>query len=286
MVSIDLSEIKDLIQLNINAKEIVNLLIAILEKSESSEARLELLEFISAYDLHNASYFEIFENHLISDAQEEIRALAAEIILRNYLEVGFDALEWTILNDSSPLVLRTIYSFAKKSKSSYMVMLESIITERLDIIAQKYKITIEEVPFLLDLGVKFMNNNFYIGNQDFHFIYENDILCIIKDQHITELGMSFMKEVPESIGLLSELELLDLSFGYITYLPNSMIQLKNLKIINLSWNEFTSIPDILKTLKNLDQIDIANNNVKFIPKWASKINKLIIEKKNKTVLIR
>jgi len=82
------------------------------------------------------------------------------------------------------------------------------------------------------------------------------------------------------------LELLDLSFGYITYLPNSMIQLKNLKIINLSWNEFTSIPDILKTLKNLDQIDIANNNVKFIPKWASKINKLIIEKKNKTVLIR
>ncbi|TFG13506.1 MAG: hypothetical protein EU531_09740, partial [Promethearchaeota archaeon] len=191
-------------------------------------------------------------------------------------EEGLDALEWTINNDPSPLVLGRVYNLIKELNSSYMLILESILFEKFKIIAQKYKIVVEEVPFLLELGIKFMDQNFYIGNQDFHFIYENDILCIIKEQHITELGISFIKVVPETIGLLTELEYLDLSFSYISSLPNSMLQLKKLKSINLSWNEFTSIPEVLKSLKEVKYINITNNNVKFMPEWALKVTNLII----------
>lgn len=276
MVSIDLSEIKDLIQQNVNSNEIANLLIAILEKSENSETRLELLKFIRIYDLNNTSYFKMLENYLISDAQEEIRALAAELILQNYLEEGLDALEWTILNDPSPLVLREIYNHSKESNFTNLVMLESSIYDRLEQIAQKYELSVEEAPFLLDIGIELMDPNYYIGNQDFHFIYEKDILCIIKQQHITEIGISFIKEIPESIGLLTKLEYLDLSFGYISNLPYSMRKLSNLRSINLSWNEFTSVPAVLKFLKNLENINITHNRINHVPNWVHKIKNLTI----------
>ena len=277
MAGIDLSEIRDLIQRNVNSKEIANLLIAILEKSENNETRLELLKFIGAHDLNNASYFEMLENYLISDAQEEIRALAAELIIQNYSDEGLDALEWTIVNDSSPLVLREIYNLLKKSNNPNLLILESILYERLAVIAQKYELSVEEVPFLIDLGIKFMNPNYYIGNQDFHFIYENDVFCIIKEQHITEIGISFIKEIPESIGLLINLEYLDLSFSYISTLPCSMKNLINLKSIDLSWNEFTEIPGILKFLDSIETINISHNKLKLVPNWVNEIKNLIIQ---------
>ncbi|TFG16076.1 MAG: hypothetical protein EU531_07650, partial [Promethearchaeota archaeon] len=134
MVRIDLSDIKDLFDSDINSKELVNRLVAILEKSESIETRLGLLEILNEYNLQHSSFFKIFENHLISDAQEEIRILAAEIILRNFVEEGLDALEWTINNDPSPLVLGRVYNLIKELNSSYMLILESILFEKFKII--------------------------------------------------------------------------------------------------------------------------------------------------------
>jgi Leucine-rich repeat (LRR) protein len=274
MVRIDLQDVKDLLQQDINSKKIVDLVITILEKSENIETRLELLEFLGEYDLKHSPYFELFENHLISDGKEKIRAVAAEIILKNFIDLGLDALKWTIINESSSLVLKTIYNLVKESNNPFYVILESSLSDKFTKIANKFKLTIEEIPFLLDLGISLTNHNFYIGNQDFHFIYENDILCIIKEDHIRELGISFIREIPETIGILTKLEHLDLSYGYISTLPNSIRQLKNLKSIDLSWNEFTEVPNILKFLKSISQINISNNPIKYIPEWVYKVNKL------------
>lgn len=272
MVRIDITDIKDLIQQDINSKKIVDLIITILEKSEDIETRLELLEFLGEYDLKHSPYFELVENHLISDGKEKIRAVAAEIILRNFIDQGLDALKWTIINESSSLVLKTIYNLVKGSSNPFYVILESSLLDKFTTIARKFKLTIEEIPFLLDLGINLTNHNFYIGNQNFHFIYENDILCIIKEGHITELGISFINEVPETIGLLTELEHLDLSYGYISTLPDSIKRLKNLKSIDLSWNAFAEVPKFLKSLKKINQINISNNPIKYMPDWVYKIN--------------
>ncbi len=276
MVRIDLTDIKDLIQKNINSKKVVDLIITILEKSDNVETRLELLEFLGEFDLNYSPYFELFENHLISDGKEKIRAAAAEIILKNFIDQGLDALKWTIINESSSLVLKTIYNLVEGSNNPFYVILESSLMDKFTKIANKFKLIIEEIPFLLDLGISLTNQNFYIGNQDFHFIYENDILCIIKEGHIIELGISFKHEIPETIGLLTQLEILDLSCGYISTLPDAIKRLKNLKSIDLSWNEFTEIPNVLKVLKNVSQINITNNPIKYIPEWVDKINSLTI----------
>ncbi|TFF90808.1 MAG: leucine-rich repeat domain-containing protein [Promethearchaeota archaeon] len=276
MGRINPSEIKDMIQQNPESRELVNLLVTIVEGSESIETRLELLEFLSLYDLRNESYFALFENLLISDAQEKIRALAADIIVHNYIEEGFGALEWAILNDSSPLVLRKVYNLVKETTNPVKIILEAKIYEKFENIAQKYKIAVKEVPFLMDLGLNFSNRNFYIGNQDFHFIYENDKLCIIKEGHIKELGISFIREVPESIGQLKKLEHLDLSFGYISNLPGSIVQLKKLNSINLSWNNLTLIPKVIESLLFVDQINLSHNEIKFWPRWALEQKNIII----------
>ena len=276
MVRIDIQDVKDLIQQDINSKKLVDLIITILEKSENIETRLELLEFLGDYDLKHSPYFELFENHLISDGKEKIRAVAAEIILKNFIDQGLDALKWTIINETSSLVLKTIYNLIKESNNPFYVILESFLLEKFTKIANKFKLTIEEIPFLLDLGISLTNQNFYIGNQDFHFIYENDLLCIIKEGHIIELGLSFIRKIPETIGLLTQLENLDLSCGYVSTLPNSIKRLKNLKSIDLSWNEFTEVPNLLKILKNVSQINISNNPIKHIPEWVYKVNNLTI----------
>jgi hypothetical protein len=276
MVRIDLTDIKDLIQQNINSKKVVDLIITILEKSENVDIRLELLEFLGEFDLKYSSYFELFENHLISDGKEKIRAVVAKIILKNFIDQGLDALKWTIINESSSLVLKTIYNHVKESNNPFYVILESFLSDKFTRIAHEFKLSIDEILFLLDLEMTLTKDNFYIGNQDFHFIYENDILCIIKEGHITELGISFINEIPETIGLLSKLEHLDLSYGYISTLPDSIKRLENLKSIDLRWNEFTEVPKVLRTLKKVSDINISNNPIKNIPEWVYKINNLSI----------
>jgi Leucine-rich repeat (LRR) protein len=274
MVNIEISDIKNFAEKSKNSKEAIDLLISVLEKSENIETRLEVLKVLSELQLHGANKFKVFENFLVSDAHEGIRAFSVEIIFQNFIEKGLDAVDWAILNDPSPKVLSKIKTLIRESKNPFKLDLQSTLFNRFKIIAQKYKLDVGEVPFLIDIGIKITQQNFYIGNQDFYFIYEKDILCIVKKEHIREVGIFFLKEVPDSIGNLSKLEHLDLSYGYIKSLPNSLIQLRNLKSIDLTFNEIIRFPEVFKSIKSLEDVNLSNNPINFIPKWAHSIKNL------------
>jgi len=239
--------------------EAIEFLISIIEKSDDTSLRLESLNVLNKLNVKNQAIFKIIESCLISDEYEDIRIFSAEIILSNYLEVGLKSLEWAILNDKSSKFLSLFGSTLKKHQSYFFEALNRLYFQRLGQISEKYNLVPEEVPFLLDLGLNISNNNIFYWNSVSKLIYDDNIVCVIKEKHILELSLSLRSHLPSSIGLLKNLEYLNLSCNYLTTLPDSLSKLTRLENIDLSWNNFSTVPDVLNDLKSIENIIFKNN---------------------------
>ena len=254
--------------------EAIEFLISIIEKSDDTSLRLESLNVLNKLNVKNQAIFKIIENCLISDEYEDIRIISAEIISSNYLEVGLKSLEWAILNDKSSKLLSLFGSMLKNRQSYLSEALNQIYFQRLEKIALKYNLIPEEVPFLLDLGLNINNNNFFYWDSDSRLIYDENLVCIIKDKHILELSLSLKDQLPSSISLLKNLKYLNLSCNYLTNLPDSLSELSHLENIDLSWNNFSAIPDVLSDLKSIEKINFRNNDIQELPNWLSLLDKI------------
>ena len=83
-----------------------------------------------------------------------------------------------------------------------------------------------------------------------------------------------IKEIPESIGQLVNLQELLLSYNQIKEIPASIGQLNNLQKLELSNNQIKEIPELIRQLVNLQQLCLNNNQIKEIPKSIAQfINK-------------
>ncbi len=249
--------------------EAIEFLISIIEKSDDTSLRLESLNVLNKLNVKNQAIFKILESCLISDEYEDIRIISAEIILSNYLEVGLESLEWAILNDKSSKVLSLLGHVLKNHQSYLFEALNQIYFQRLEQIALKYNLIPEEVPFLLDLGLNINDNNLFYWESVNRLIYDENIVCIIKDKHIFELSLSLRNQLPSSISLLKNLKYLNLSCNYLTSLPDSLSELTRLENIDLSWNNFSTVPDVLSALQSIEKINFKNNNTQEIPNWLS-----------------
>ncbi len=254
--------------------EAIEFLISIIEKSDDTSLRLESLNVLNKLNVKNQAIFKIIESCLISDEYEDIRIISAEIILSNYLEVGLKSLEWTILNDKSSKVLSLLGHMLKNHQNYLFEALNQLYFQRLEQIALKYNLIPEEVPFLLDLGLNIDNNNLFYWESVNKLIYDENIVCIIKDKHILELSLSLRNQLPSSISLLKNLKYLNLSCNYLTNLPDSLSELSHLENIDLSWNDFSTVPDVLSDLKSIEKINIRNNNIQELPNWLSLLDKI------------
>ena len=162
-----------------------------------------------------------------------------------------------------------------KNHQSYLSeALNQIYFQRLEQIALKYNLIPEEVPFLLDLGLNINNNNFFYWDSDNRLIYDENIVCIIKDKHILELSLSLRNQLPSSIRLLKNLKNLNLSCNYLTNLPDSLSELSLLENIDLSWNDFKVVPAVLSVLKSIEKINFRNNNIQELPNWLSLLDRI------------
>ena len=70
---------------------------------------------------------------------------------------------------------------------------------------------------------------------------------------------------PESIIMLTNLEILDLSNNNLTSLSESIGSLSNLKTLYLSYNNLTSLPNQIGSLSNLQLLFLVNNNLTSLP---------------------
>ena len=84
---------------------------------------------------------------------------------------------------------------------------------------------------------------------------------------ITKLTLHFNKirQIPDCIGELRNLEELNLSYNLLTELPESMGRLKKLRILTLQHNGITYLPSCIALLPAIQALDLYKNPLTFPP---------------------
>lgn len=83
-------------------------------------------------------------------------------------------------------------------------------------------------------------------------------ISCLKELHLG--GNDLSKEVPDSVGQLSNLEVLDLHENKLSALPGSVRNLVNLRVLNLSSNRFAELPiGSIFSLPSLKEVYAASN---------------------------
>lgn len=263
---------------NMSKSEAINLLISLIEGSNSGEIRTKYLNMFESLSLKNKKAFIFIENLLISDENQIVRATASKVIVKLFPEDCLNPLKWTIQNDNSSYVLTTIKNLIGRLNNQFNDILNIEYSKRLNIIAKNYGVMLKEAEFLMDIG---LNPKFYRdldSDSKRNVIYGDNILVIAKENHIRAISLSNWKpeSLPESIRNLEKLKYLNLSCNELKILPTSIDELTQLKFLDLGWNKFQSIPSFLakvKSVKNF-RLDLDHNEIKSIPKWIDNLESL------------
>ncbi|MFX0049017.1 MAG: hypothetical protein ACFE8G_12735 [Candidatus Hermodarchaeota archaeon] len=252
---------RKILQNEITNIEGIEYLISIIEKSDNTSARLQSLEILYKLKTHNNIVFKLLEDCIISDENEEIRIISAQIILESYLQDGKECLQWALLNDESSVFLKSLGRMLNNPNIDQYEILYAVYLQRLEKIGEKFELVTEEIPFLLDLEFNLDNYKSFNWSSNSKLFYDDEVMFRIQDQHILELSISLRNQIPSSIMLLKNLKILDLSCNYLTDLPNSLNKLTKLEYLDLSWNEFKIVPKVLNELKSIEKINFQNNLV-------------------------
>lgn len=84
-----------------------------------------------------------------------------------------------------------------------------------------------------------------------------------------------IKDLPESIGLMTWLEEVNLKGNKIEILPESFFKLKNLKKLNLNGNKITVLPDLFASLSELTHLNLGSIEFSVLPESIYSLNKLV-----------
>jgi hypothetical protein len=91
-----------------NKKNALKILKYLIEKSDSETIRANSIKLLMDIDLKTPIIFGILEKCLLSDESQNVRALAAKILLFDYPKKCKESIRWAIKHDTSPFVLKTI----------------------------------------------------------------------------------------------------------------------------------------------------------------------------------
>jgi hypothetical protein len=83
-----------------------------------------------------------------------------------------------------------------------------------------------------------------------------------------------LRELPESLGQLTQLKTLNLSSNQLTALPASLGQLTQLQRLSLSHNALTALPELLGQLTQLQRLVVTNNALTALPESVGQLTQL------------
>jgi internalin A len=110
-------------------------------------------------------------------------------------------------------------------------------------------------------------------------VTREELLAVIekaKESGLTSLSLfgKQIKELPEEIGQLTNLDSLDLSYNQLTTLPETIGQLAKLTFLDLTFNSLTILPESISQLVTLSELDLSSNNLTTLAESISQLTNL------------
>jgi hypothetical protein len=282
---------------DISKEDITDLLISLIDGSEDAKIRAESIGTLEKLGFKDEKFFKILENHLVSDEDANVRASAAKVIILNFLEEGFEPLEWTIRHDKSPLVMKMIWDMFDSNKLIKYDTIKENLHNFLDTFATNLGVVYEEARFFLDLEAIFskdkrnyeINAFDYKNFESFYNYKDSEPWLVIKNKHVEVLNLNFfnwkyIKEHEEILESFSKLKYLDIylnvlkKYNYLNFdstkVPESIGTLTSLKKLVLARNNLQVIPESIKNLNSLTELNLSHNQFQEIPQILKSLNSL------------
>lgn len=96
----------------------------------------------------------------------------------------------------------------------------------------------------------------------------------LKNLQYLDLSKNKIESLPDSIVQLTQLQFLIVSKNELLALPNTIGRLKNLKILKAAQNKIARIPYSFGDLENLEYLDMWDNELDYFPESMSKLKNL------------
>ncbi|TXT64202.1 MAG: hypothetical protein BAJALOKI3v1_240016 [Promethearchaeota archaeon] len=251
----------------------VELLLILIENSYHPKIRLKSLKIIVSIAPKSDKTYMALEYCVISDEFDQIRAKAVESLIRFFRHKAINVILWTIRNEASFLVLKSIRKQLNKIDAPILL---NEFKDRMERISSKLKLRSRDLGVILDVSETIESVNIWNENQETFLFIPPTTIMLVKDKSIRGLSLSLVKKLPQSISQLPQVELLDLSYNYLKKLPHYLTNLKSLKYLNLASNELKSFPLIFKSwnIKNHLELNLSNNHIMNIPDWIENLSYL------------
>ncbi|MFW9950557.1 MAG: hypothetical protein ACFFKA_10595, partial [Candidatus Thorarchaeota archaeon] len=107
MESISKRIYEDFINKKASKIETIDLLLSLIENSDDDLIRIDCIKTLSKLDYNSLKVFNVLEQILISEANQDLRYVAAQIIKNKHLDNALDAFIWTLQHEPSYDVLIT-----------------------------------------------------------------------------------------------------------------------------------------------------------------------------------
>jgi len=251
------------------------------EYDYNDDDRITSLSFLGHVKSGSKKVYDLLENLLVSDSNESIRELAAEIIIKDFLKIAENVLSWVIKNEESFEVLsniliiliefdneisnRLIVLMEEKYSYDYMEKFKQHGIKRRDAVVLKFleEITHLEVriydPYDLDgVFVDIINGEiiclaiYYVRPPKWVFF---KLFSNLKKLELVAIGL----RNTNWLKTYNSLEELNLSGNDIKDIDGSYLPI-NLKHLDLSDNEINKINGLEK-LKSLEILNLRGNQL-------------------------
>ena len=236
----------------------VDYLKSIVESSSDEELRKSSVEFLGEMDLDASEIYEYFEQLLTSDESSYVRLESLKIIVRNYLNIGIDAIHYHVVKREKSannllFLYRTLEEINTEDSNKLLKEMEFILGKEYSI---KFKIVPKEAMALQLISM-------LTGLGAIHIDYWGDASCVAikpKNGRIIDLVIHGMKysEI-KCIDFFPELESLTISSTDLTEIKN-LDSLIKLKYLDLYYNKISKIKGLDK-LVNLEELNLSYNPI-------------------------
>ncbi len=258
---------QDLKENKLDRKSAAELLITLIENSESDDTRIESANFLVQIGIKNEDIFKVMENLLISDSNEKIRNIAALYIKERFLDRAILPMKWAIQHESDYRCIITV--------------IQTLVN-----------INSKDAKKILSDEIKRIKKRKYLDKQrQYHNKFKKSIKILLKNRKIKTLPCEDLAEIIINYktiaalinhfytiyyevenGLVMALDLSDLGWNVNIWRQKyaekvediseiiGLMNLKQLKSLDLSNNRIRNVKDLIN-LKSLTHLYISNNKL-------------------------